>query len=295
MLSLTEISRRPAQVLRYLRRLALNIFRRYDEDQCGQVAASLSFTTLLSLVPLITVALALFSRLPQFELVQKALEDFLFHNLLPEKAGSIIGNYALQFSEKAHRLTLIGSFMVFATALMTMLTIDHSFNRIWRVSRPRPLGRRITLYGGALLLGPLVAGLVMAAVSFFVSASLGLVDEPRWVRTALFNALPILFQSALFALLYGVVPNRPVSRNHALIGGVVAGLAFALLQKGFGAFVAAVPTYRAIYGAFAALPIFLLWLYLSWSVVLMGALLTAALPEVAEEGRREAPPQDHMG
>ena len=123
--------RRPA---RFLLQLLTDIARRFNEDRCGQVAASLSFTTLLSLVPIITVALALFSRLPEASLVEQALRDFLFHNLLPDKAGSIIGGYALQFSEKAHRLTLIGSAMLFATAVMTMLTIDHAFKLI----RPIP-------------------------------------------------------------------------------------------------------------------------------------------------------------
>lgn len=267
--------RRPA---RFLRHLLVDIAQRFTEDRCGQVAASLSFTTLLSLVPLITVALALFSRLPQAALVEQALRDFLFHNLLPDKAGNIIGGYALQFSEKAHRLTLIGSAMIFATAVMTMLTIDHAFNTIWRVTRRRPLARRIALYGGALIIGPLLAGLAMAAVTYFVSASLGFVNEPAWVRAALFGALPVLFQAGLLALLYGVVPTARVERRHALIGGGAAGLGFVLMQKLFGAFVGAMPTYRLIYGAFAALPIFLLWLYLSWMVVLLGALLTAALP-----------------
>ena len=272
--------RRPT---RFMLLLVVDIWQRFDEDRCGQVASSLSFTTLLSLVPLITVALALFSRLPEAALVEQALRDFLFHNLLPDKAGSIIGGYALQFSEKAHSLTLIGSAGVFATAVMTMLTIDHAFNTIWRVEKHRPLGRRIALYGTALILGPVVAGLAMAAVTYFVSASLGLVNEPPWVRAALFGALPVLFQVGLLALLYGVVPNRRVERAHALVGGAAAGLGFALMQKLFAVFVAAVPTYKLIYGAFAALPIFLLWLYLSWTVILLGALLTAALPEALAE------------
>ena len=151
----------PGRFLRLVRRLAL----RYDEDRCGQAAASLAFTTLLSLVPLITVALALLSRLPQADLAETALRDFLFHNILPDKAGHIIGTYALHFSEKTHRLTLLGGAGLFATALMTMLTIDHVFNAIWRVHRKRSLGRRLTLYGGALLFGPLLAALGMAAVT----------------------------------------------------------------------------------------------------------------------------------
>lgn len=279
MFLLTTLQERLRRPLCFLGQLLGDIAGRFYEQRCAQVAASLSFTTLLSLVPLLTVALALLSRLPQATLVDQALRDFLFHNLLPDKAGSIIGGYVLQFSEKAHRLTLIGSAMIFATAVMTMLTIDHSFNTIWRVEKQRSLGRRIALYGGALIIGPLLAGLAMAAVTYFVSASLGLVNEPPWVRAALYGTLPVVFQSVLLALLYGVVPRARVVRGHALVGGLVAGLGFVLMQKLFGAFVTAMPTYRLIYGAFAALPIFLLWLYLSWMVVLLGALFTAALPE----------------
>lgn len=270
-----EHLRRPA---RFLRHLLTDIAGRFVEDRCGQAAASLAFTTLLSLVPLVTVALALFSRLPLFDQAEQVLREFLFSNLLPDKAGRLVGNYLLQFSDKAHRLTLIGSAMIFATAVMTMLTIDHTFNTIWRVEKRRSLGRRIALYGGALVLGPLLAGLAMAAVTFFVSASLGLVNEPPWVRAALYGALPVAFQTVLLALLYGAVPNARVAGGHAFVGGLVAGLGFILMQKLFGTFVAAMPSYRLIYGAFAALPIFLLWLYLSWMVVLLGALLTAALP-----------------
>jgi membrane protein len=268
---------------RFLRQLLKDIARHYGEDRCGQVASSLSFTTLLSLVPLITVALAILSRMPQFYLAENALRDFLFHNLLPEKAGQIIGNYALQFSEKAHRLTLMGGLGVFATALMTMLTIDHAFNTIWRVKKPRSLGRRIALYAGALIFGPLLVALGMATVSYFVSASLGLINEPVWLRKILFQILPVLFQVLLLALLYSLVPNCKVAPRHALVGGLAAGLLFTLMQKLFALFVAAMPTYRLVYGAFAALPIFLLWLYLSWTVVLLGALLTAVLGKVRNQ------------
>ncbi|MDD5297841.1 MAG: YihY family inner membrane protein [Rhodocyclaceae bacterium] len=270
----------------FLRQLLTAIARRYDEDRCGQVASSLSFTTLLSLVPLITVALAILTRLPQFSLAEDALRDFLLHNLLPEKAGRIIGTYALQFSEKTHRLTVLGGLGVFATALMTMLTIDHAFNAIWRVEKRRPLSKRLALYGAALVFGPLLAAVAMAAVSYFISASLGLVNEPAWLRHALFQILPVLFQTLLLALLYGVVPNCKVAPRHALAGGVAAGLLFALMQGLFGVFVAAIPTFRLVYGAFAALPIFLIWLHLSWTVVLLGALFTAVLGDEAEAGAR---------
>lgn len=262
-------------------RLAQLMVQRYTEDRCNQVAASLSFTTLLSLVPLLTVALAILSRLPQFAVAEGMLTDFLMHNLLPEKAGRVIGSYALQFSEKTHRLTVLGGIGVFVTALMTMLTIDHVFNAIWRVGRRRSLQRRLGLYAAALVFGPLLAGLAMAAITYFVSASLGLINEPSWLRKILFKVLPIFFQIGMLTLIYGFVPNCRVRPRHALAGALFAGGLLLLLQQVFAGFVSAMPSYRLIYGAFAALPIFLLWLYLSWMMVLLGALLTAVLPELA--------------
>lgn len=255
------------------------IVGRYVEDRCNQVAASLSFTTLLSLVPLLTVALGLFARLPEFIHMEDVLRRFLFDNLLPAKAGNIVGNYALQFSDNANQLTVIGSIILFVTAILTMLTIDHSFNAIWRVHRPRRLTKRIAMYGVGLVVGPPVIALGMALVTYAVSASLGWVHEPPWLRTALFRSLPVVFMTVLLTVLYRVVPNRSVTWRHALIGGTFAALVFALMQKLFGLFVIGLPTYRLIYGAFAALPIFLLWLYLCWTVVIIGALLTAVLPE----------------
>ncbi len=268
-----------ASVLAPYRQLLRLVAARFSEDRCVQVAASLSFTTLLSLVPLITVALALLSRLPQFALAESALRDFLFHNLLPDKAGRVVGTYALQFSEKTHRLTLLGSVGIFATALMTMLTMDHTFNAIWRVHRPRPLKRRILLYAGALLFGPLLAAVVMAAVTFFVSTSLGWINEPEWVRRILFKVLPVLFQTGMLASIYWAVPNCVVKRRDAVLGGLLASVLFALVQQPFASVISNISAYRLVYGAFAALPIFLMWLHLSWTVVLVGALVAAVLPE----------------
>lgn len=258
---------------------------RYREDRCTQVAASLSFTTLLSLVPLLTVALGLFSRLPQFIHMEDVLRKFLFDNLLPAKAGNIVATYALQFSDNANRLTLIGSVILFVTAILTMLTIDHSFNAIWRVRQPRKLTKRVTMYGVGLVLGPPVIAFGMAIVTYAVSTSLGLVHEPPWLRNALYGALPILFMTGLLSLLYHYVPNCQVRWRHALPGAGFAALVFALAQKLFGLFIIGLPSYRLVYGAFAALPIFLLWLYLSWTVIILGALLTAVLPEFLRQAK----------
>jgi membrane protein len=253
---------------------------RFREERCAQAAASLAFTTLLALVPLLTVALVLISQFDLFSGLGTALRNFLLANLLPEKAGKVIATYALQFSQKTGRLTVLGTGMLVLTALVLLLSIDRVFGRIWRVRQPRPIVRRVIIYLGVLVVGPLVLGACVAAATYLMTASLGLVNEPKWVTYLSLRMLPALLLAALCALIYYAMPNRPVAPRHAVAGGVVAALGFALVQRGFGLYVTAFPNYTLIYGAFAAMPIFLVWLYLSWLVVLAGALTAAVLGEM---------------
>ncbi len=267
-------------------RLAIAVTRRFSTERCAQTAASLSFSNLLGLVPLIAVGLALISHFPFAEGMGMALEKFLLANLLPEKAGGIIAKYALQFAHKAVNLTLIGAAGLATTALMQVLTIEHAFNAIWRVKEKRPILRRIAMHLLALSLGPLLFGGSLAVTAYLSSVAFGLVDEPKWLNTLFFRVLPFVFMTILFALLYYAVPNRKVKRWHALFGGAFATLGFSLMQRLFGAFIIRFPAYTVVYGAFAAIPIFLAWLYLSWSVVLVGALVVAELPAAVTKPRR---------
>ena len=273
--------------------LLLLVIRRFRKERCSQVAASLAFTTLLSIVPLLTVTLAVVSKLPVSAKLSAALERFLLDNLLPEKAGQVIATYILQFSQKAHQLTVLGSLMLVVTAFILMLTIDRTFNAIWRVSRPRRLASRIPVYALVLILGPALLGAGLAATTFIVSTSLGWVDEPPWVRALLFRMLPDLFMAGLFSLLYFAVPDREVRPMHAVIGGTAAAFGLVLVQRAFGLYIVKFSVYSLIYGAFAVVPIFLVWLYLSWSVVLTGALITASLAELA--GPRSGAPSRAKG
>lgn len=266
-------------------RLAASVVRRFHAERCAQTAAALSFATLLGLVPMIAVGVVLITHLPFAAHLGAALEKFLLANLLPDKAGAIIAKYVGQFAHRAERVTLIGVVALGATALMQMLTIEHAFNAIWRIRTSRPWLRRILVHAVALLLGPLAFGASLAAISYLAGVSFGLVDEPLWVVDMFFKALPLLFMVALFALLYWAVPNRPVMPVHALTGGVFAAAGFALMQWLFSAYVIKLPTYTVVYGAFAAMPIFLAWLYLSWGVILIGALITAELPRALGTAR----------
>ena len=266
-------------------RLLVRVPTRFQSERLAQTAASLSFATLLGLVPMIAVAAVLIDHLPFADGARRALQKFLLANLLPERAGGVIARYVGQFAERALGGTLISVGVLAATALMQMLTIEHAFNQIWQVRAARPFFRRLAMHLLALLLGPLVFGGSLAAITFLASVSLGLVAEPLWLDTVIFQVLPPLFMAALFGLIYWAVPNRPVAPRHAVIGGLLASASFVAMQRLFGLYVASITTYAATYGAFAAIPIFLAWLYASWTVILLGALVTAELPRAGLAGR----------
>lgn len=252
--------------------------QRFREDRCIQFAASLTYTTLLALVPIVTIALTVFSAFPVFGELMIQLKVFILSNFVPTSAGKIIAVYMQQFSEKAANLTALGIALLAVTALMLMLTIDHAFNVIWRVRRQRPLLHRFLIYWAALTLGPLMIGASLSLTSYLVSLSLGLVKGLPLVGELTLKMMPMTLTIVAFSLLYLIVPSRPVSPRHALVGGVAAGLAFELMKKVFTLYVTHFPTYTLVYGAFASIPIFLLWIYLSWLVVLSGAVIAAALP-----------------
>lgn len=264
-------------------RLIVRTARRFHGEHCALTAAALSFATLIGLVPMIAAAFALLSLLPVGAGLGSALEKFLLANLLPDKAGIIIAKYIGQFASRAGRVTFVGVAVLGATALLQMLTIERAFNHIWRVKASRPLLRRLAIHGLALLLGPLAFGASIAAISFVAGVSLGLVDEPYWVTNFVIRGmLPFAFMTALFGLLYWSVPNKAINPWHAGFGGAMAALGFVGLQKLFTLYIATGFTVSAVvYGAFSAIPAFLVWLYASWSVILIGALLVAELPQSA--------------
>ena len=265
-------------------RLVIRVVSRFRVERLAQTAAALSFATLMALVPMIGVAAAFLNHLP-FDLgIDTALQKFLLANLLPEKAGQVIAKYVGLFAGRAEKMTLIGIAALAMTAVMQMLTIEHAFNAIWKVKSPRPLVRRILIHGLALLIGPLAFGGSLAATTYLAGISLGLVEEPTWLTVLVFRILPLLFLAGAFALLYWAVPRRAVVGWHAWIGGILAAAAFSGMHYLFARYVSAFPTYTLVYGAFAAVPIFLAWLYLSWTVILGGALLTAELPRAGRAG-----------
>ena len=206
------------------------------------------------------------------------LRAFLLENFLPDARGiDTIAEQISSFTRNAARLTAIGLAVFVVTAVMLMMTIDVSMNRLFRVQRQRPLLQQVLMYWAVLTLGPVLISGSLALTSFAVGASFGWL-RPSRVADVVLGVLPFVFTCVALTLLYAVVPNRRVELRHALIGGVVAGVAFEIAKRGFAAYLARFPTYTLIYGAFAMIPIFLVWLYISWVVVLAGATLTAMLP-----------------
>jgi len=262
-------------------RLVRNVVRRFGAEHYAQTAAALSFATLLGLVPMVVVGAALLEWLPFGVKLSAVLERFLLDTLLPEKAGQVIAKHLAAFAQRAERVTWIGLAFLTVTALMQMLTIERSFAAIWKVKKSRPLVKRVGLHLLTLLLGPLAFGSALASTTYLATVSFGWVAEARWMRLLFSEALPPFFLALLFGLLYWALPNRTVSRWHAAFSGILTALAFVGMQRLFALYIVKLPTYALIYGAFAALPIFLLWLYLSWTVILIGALITAELPHSA--------------
>lgn len=253
------------------------VARRFREDRCSLVAASLTYANLLALVPMFTIALTVMSAFPVFERLMAELRLFVLKNLVPEVAGRVIDNYAQQFSQNAAGLTTVGLLMLGVTALFMMFTIDDALNVIWRSRRGRPLIQRLLIYWTLLTLGPILVGTSISLTSYLIGVSKGWLGAKSGVDTLLLRVVPVVLTMLAFAMLYIGVPNRYVPRSHALIGAAIAAVLFELMKRVFAAYVAGVPTYSVVYGTFAAFPIFLLWLYLSWLVILAGAVIAASL------------------
>jgi len=273
--------------LQLLGRFLLYVGRRFADDNCFHLAASLTYTTLLALVPLATIALTVIAAFPVFREFTQGLDDFFGRHMLPPSVAKAVAGYIDQFTQSAARLTAVGISFLAVTAIMLMMTIERAFNAIWRVRRPRPLVFRVLMYWGVLTLGPLLIGMSLTATSYAVSASLGLARQIPGAGTAVLSLVPVVLTAAAFTLVYYVVPNRPMELKHAVIGGVAAALMFEAMKRGFALYVARFPTYTLVYGAFAAIPVFLIWVYASWLVTLLGAVITALAPDyrLAREAR----------
>jgi membrane protein len=263
---------------------------RFREERLTQTAGSLTYTTLLSLVPLFTVALAITTAFPVFDEWISSLQLFILENVLPDTpAVDTLIEQINSFTQNAARLTAIGLVGFVVTSVMLMLTVDNALNRIFRVYRRRSIIQNVFIYWAVITLGPLLIGGSLSS-TYFALRQASITLPLGFLAEALFGVVPFVLTSVAFMLLYGVVPARRVEWRHALLGGLLAGIGFEIAKRGFAIYLTRVPTYTLIYGAFATIPIFLVWLYMSWLVVLTGAIFTAMLPVFTSKPERHRVP-----
>lgn len=257
--------------------------RRLDQDRLPQVAGSLTFTSVLALVPVLTIALAIFTTFPLFSTFRASLEAYFVQSLMPKAVANTILGYLTTFATKATRLSAVGAVFLMLTAVTMMSMIERAFNHIWRVRTARPFAQRILVYWAIVTLGPLLIGVSISVTSYLSSATSGVVGRVPLLGVVFYTLISILLSTGAFTLLYVAVPNRVVDWRDAAWGGLLAAIAFEIAKRLFAVFIAKFPTYTVIYGALAAIPIFLVWIYLCWLITLMGAVLAAALPVVKYE------------
>jgi membrane protein len=260
---------------------ARTLRERFREDRLGLTASSLTFTTLITLVPLVTVMLAVFSAFPMFSSFQGALEKYFLQSLVPDAIAKPVLGALTQFAAKATRLGSVGLVLLVLTALALMLTIDRALNAIWRVRKPRPLAQRVLLYWAGLTLGPLVLGVSLSLTVSVIGYSKSAFGASPAGLALLLDGVEFLLMAAGMAAMYRYVPNTHVRWRHAWAGGVFVSIGLDVAKRVLAWYVGQVPTYSAIYGAFASLPIFLLWIYMGWLIVLWGAVVAAYAPSLS--------------
>ncbi|MDR7148389.1 membrane protein [Hydrogenophaga palleronii] len=259
---------------------ALTLRERFREDRLGVTASSLTFTTTISLVPLFTVALAVFSAFPMFGRLQASLQRWLVQSLVPENIAKQVLSYLNEFAGKAGQMGWAGALVLLVTALALVLTIDRKLNDIWRVRQSRSLTQRVLVYWAVLTLGPLLLAGSLSITSYALTASSGVVSAPPGGLRFLLDTFQFAIVTVGIAALYRFVPNTHVRWNHALLGGLFVATGLELAKKVLTWYLAQVPTYSVVYGTFATLPILLIWIYVAWVIVLLGAVVAAYLPSL---------------
>ncbi len=261
----------------WLKAFARHLWRQFREDRSWEAAGALSYTSLLALVPLMAVIFGVVSAFPVFDRWAGDIESYIFENFVPA-AGDQIQTYLQEFVQRTAGLTGAGTIFLIVTAILLMATIEKSFNRIWRVPSTRRLSSRLVTYWAVLTLGPILMGASLGLTSYLAALPLLAPEAVRGaVEAMLLNATPFAVSMIGFALVFLIVPNRRVRLHHALVGALISAVLFEVAKRGFVFYVSNFPTYERLYGALATIPLFLVWIYVSWVVVLLGASLSAAL------------------
>jgi len=254
-----------------LKNFTFEVMRRYRDDETSLAASSLAYTALLSLVPFMSVLITVFSAMPLFEEASQQLQDFIFQNFVPT-TGAVIQEYIIGFVEKARGLTVTMFLAVFVTSILMMHTMEKALNRIFDTKATVRFQRKVLMYWAMLTMGPLLVGggIALSSLVFKHSALAS-------VKGLLIKVLPIISAMVAFFLIYYIVPNRKVKWRNALIGALFSAICFELAKKGFALYVTSIPSYQKVYGTLATIPLFLIWMFLSWNIILLGGTITATL------------------
>jgi membrane protein len=255
--------------------------RRARKERLAQVAGSLTFTTVLSIAPFLAVSFALFTRFPVFKRFEDALEEHLLKSLLPPDMSRTVLKLLNQFAANATSLTWLGSSFLLVAAIALLLTVENAFNQIWNVKRARPFLKRAGLYALMLAVAPPILGVSLWAASYVLGVSMGMIGPLPPSAKFVLNLGPVVLSWVGLTCLFHFIPNAKVRRRDAITGALIASVALELGKRGFATYLLKMPTYKAVYGAFAVFPVFLLWVYFSWLVTLAAALIAANLARAA--------------
>lgn len=267
------------------------VVRRFSRDSCPSVASSLSYTSLLAMVPMMAIGLAMFAAFPAFSGMRDTLLRSMIANVAPSLAV-MVEEHLQTFIRNAGQTTGVGILGLAVTALLLINTIQTAFDRIWGGGRGFKI-QRFPIYWALITLGPVLFGIAFSVSGY----AFALAQSSSYMSGALrLYALiaPFLLEATGFLLFYRLIPTRPVRWIDAACGAIVAALLFELLKRGFGYYLGLLTGYQTLYGALATLPIFLIWMYLAWLVVLIGAEITASLPEW-RSGRRDPDERPRRG
>ncbi|TVR98773.1 MAG: YihY family inner membrane protein [Rhodospirillales bacterium] len=253
------------------------VLGRFARDRCPLYAATLTFTTLLTFVPMLAIALAILAQFPVFDDLSANLEEMVLTHFTPA-AGTALLDHLARFTENVGELSAYATVGLALGVILLLRSIENACNDIWHVREPRPFMWRVLAFWTVLTLGPILLGISITLSGYlFATAKAGGLEAWTGPGGAGTRFLPPLLEFAAFSLLYGAIPNRPVRLHHALTGALVATLLFELLKTLFGLYLTYLPTYQTVYGAMAVLPVTLVWVYLAWTAALLGAVIAASL------------------
>jgi membrane protein len=274
-----------------LRSIAINFAKDVMGERITITAGHLAYVSLLSLVPVVMVFFMVMSAFPAFEEIREEFEGFIFSSFVPT-AGDVLQNYMTDFVGNASGMGATSIIVLLVVAIMLISNIDKAFNHLWKTKNERPIIFTFAIYWMVITLGPLLIGVSIAVSSYLGSLATFADDYTPGFGTAALALVPWLAAIGCFMLLYMIVPNRHVRAKYALFGALLATALFEVTKQGFAFYISNFPSYEVIYGALATIPILFVWVYLSWIVVLLGAVFTYSVTMTCEAFEKEEASRD---